>query len=109
MTIRRRSKTWCCKLTYASALLLVLALEFPGPAAAQAGGSSAGVCSEEWYSRVEAQVDTGDGRGHGPDPGSTEWRSTVEFRLGIRDDPRGPPLETEAWCRHINEHYIEAD
>ena len=40
-------------------------------------------CSDGWFSLVETKVMTGDGQGHGPDLGSLEWRSVIEFRLGI--------------------------
>ncbi|MDT8880549.1 lysozyme inhibitor LprI family protein [Halomonas saccharevitans] len=60
-------------------------------------------CSAAWVSQIEARLGTGDGRGHGPDPGSEEWRSVVEFRLDIRDDPSVPSRESEAWCRHVDQ------
>ncbi len=60
-------------------------------------------CSSAWARKIEERVSTGDGRGHGPDPGSREWRSVVEFRLGIRGDPEVPSRESDAWCRFIDE------
>jgi hypothetical protein len=48
-------------------------------------------------------VTTGDGQGHGPDIGSDEWRSVVEFKLGIRGNPAVPPSNTDAWCRFVDE------
>jgi hypothetical protein len=63
---------------------------------------SAAVCGPDWYAFVESSVSTGDGRGHGPDPGSEEWRSTVEFRLGVRGLPEVPERMTEAWCRYVD-------
>ncbi len=63
---------------------------------------SAAVCGSDWYEFIESSVSTGDGQGHGPDPGSEEWRSTVEFRLGIRDLPEVPNRMTDAWCRFID-------
>jgi hypothetical protein len=65
------------------------------------------VCSNDWYLLVEKQISTGDGQGHGPDLGSIEWRSTIEFKLGVRDQPGIPALETEQWCSYINEHFIK--
>lgn len=65
------------------------------------------VCSYDWYLLVENQVSTGDNQGHGPDLGSIEWRSTVEFKLGIREQPGIPALDTEQWCRYINENFIK--
>ena len=75
----------------------------PGEQAAVQG------CTDEWFQFAEEQIATGDGQGHGPDPGSVEWRSTIEFKLGIRDDPAVPPLESAQWCGYIDEHYIEND
>lgn len=67
---------------------------------------NAQVCSSKWYALVEKQVLTGDGHGHGPDIGSKEWRSVVEFKLGIRGDKNTPPLESIQWCEYINDNYI---
>lgn len=64
-------------------------------------------CTSDWYSQVEKQVSTGDGRGHGPDLGSGEWRSVVEFKLGIRGNPDVPPKNTDQWCDYINRNYIK--
>jgi hypothetical protein len=64
-------------------------------------------CTNEWFQFVEEQISTGDGQGHGPDLGSLEWRSTVEFKLGIRDDPAVPPPESIQWCSYVNERVIE--
>jgi hypothetical protein len=60
-------------------------------------------CTDEWFSYMEEQVPTDDGQGHGPDPGSSEWRSVIEFRLGIRDDPSVPPIESRQWCRYVDD------
>lgn len=62
------------------------------------------VCSEEWYQWVEEKVSTGDGMGHGPDPGSQEWRSVVEFRLGLRDQGVLPDRSTDEWCRAVDRY-----
>ena len=59
-------------------------------------------CTPEWYSVVERTVGVGDGHGHGPDLGSLEWRSAVEFKLGIREDPTTPDPSGDEWCGHIN-------
>ena len=64
-------------------------------------------CSNEWYSLVERQILTGDGQGHGPDLGSMEWRSVVEFKLGIRDDAEVLARDAEVWCDYINKHFID--
>ena len=60
-------------------------------------------CSGEWFQYVEEMLQTGDSDGHGPDLGSSEWRSVVEFKLGIRGDPGVPQRETERWCTYIDE------
>lgn len=59
-------------------------------------------CSMSWQQAVEAQLQTGDSQGHGPDVGSDEWRSVVEFKLGIRGDPAIPARDTEEWCTYID-------
>lgn len=64
-------------------------------------------CSQPWYEQVEHQVNTGDGQGHGPDLGGQEWRSVVEFKLGIRDHADLKNLEIDDWCRYIDKHYIQ--
>lgn len=65
-------------------------------------------CSNDWYQQVDSQVVTGDGQGHGPDLGSSEWRSVVEFKLGIRGDSALADLNSEEWCHYIDAHYIQA-
>lgn len=70
-----------------------------GPHGDADGGGA--VCSDAWYRAVEAKVGTGDGQGHGPDLGSDEWKSTVEFRLGVRGRPDVPPRDGDAWCRYV--------
>lgn len=64
-------------------------------------------CSNEWFALVERQIPTGDGQGHGPDLGSMEWRSVVEFKLGIGGDTQVPVRDSEAWCNYINTDFIE--
>ena len=44
---------------------------------------------------------TSDNQGHGPDVGSDKWKSVIEFKLGIRDEPNLADRDSEAWCRHI--------
>lgn len=60
-------------------------------------------CSESTFQRFEARLPTGDGQGHGPDLGSDEWKSVIEFRLGIRGVPGIPDRHDEAWCRFVDE------
>lgn len=61
------------------------------------------LCSDAWSRSIEERVPTGDGSGHGPDVGSDEWKSVIEFKLGIRGDPLVPPRGTTAWCSHIDQ------
>ena len=60
-------------------------------------------CTAEWFKHLEEELGTGDGMGHGPDIGSGEWRSVIEFRLGIRDDPAVPDNQSPEWCDYISE------
>lgn len=60
-------------------------------------------CTAPWQEYVEAQLQTGDSEGHGPDLGSLEWRSVVEFKLGIRGDPTIPSRATDEWCTYIDQ------
>jgi hypothetical protein len=73
------------------------------PALQAQGAESASACNAAWYRSIEAKVPTGDGQGHGPDVGSDEWKSVVEFKLGIRGDPAVPSRDSEAWCRYIDQ------
>lgn len=95
--------TRCLKLS----ALTALAVATTGCIANLESNSKQQVCSNDWYLVVEKQISTGDNQGHGPDLGSIEWRSTVEFKLGIRDQPGIPALDTEKWCSYINEYFIK--
>ena len=61
------------------------------------------LCSDPWYRFIEEKVPTGDGQGHGPDIGSDEWKSVIEFKLGIRDQSDLPRRDGQAWCRRIDQ------
>lgn len=61
-------------------------------------------CSVVWFERLEDQYHTGDGAGHGPDIGSDEWKSVIEFKLGIREDPNVPGPGTAEWCKYIDDY-----
>ena len=60
------------------------------------------ICSTGWEMQVEEQLNTGDASGHGPDVGSEEWKSVVEFKLGIRGSTAIPDRASIEWCRHID-------
>lgn len=62
-----------------------------------------GLCTESWFHAVEAAISSGDGMGHGPDIGSEEWKSVIEFRLGIRGNPNVPDRNSLEWCKYIND------
>jgi hypothetical protein len=87
--------------------LIALAVATTGCLANKESSTEQQLCSNDWYLLVEKQISTGDNHGHGPDLGSIEWRSTVEFKLGIRNQPGIPALDTEQWCGYINEHFIK--
>ena len=61
------------------------------------------LCSDSWYRVMEENVLTSDNQGHGPDVGSDEWKSVIEFKLGIRGQPNLPDRNSKAWCRHIDQ------
>lgn len=65
-------------------------------------------CSSEWFTKVDDKIVTGDGQGHGPDLGSLEWRSVIEFRLGIRGDSSIPARNSEQWCEYIDTNFIKS-
>lgn len=66
------------------------------------GTQTEALCSESWSQAIEQVVATGDGQGHGPDIGSDEWKSVVEFKLGVRGQSQVPPRDSEAWCEYID-------
>lgn len=63
------------------------------------------ICSNEWFTKIERELVTGDGQGHGPDLGSLEWRSVIEFKLGIRGDSSVPARDSALWCDYIEKIY----
>ncbi|MDI1246002.1 MAG: MliC family protein [Rhodoferax sp.] len=82
---------------------LIFAAAFAGASHAESSTPDTfGLCSDAWYRFTEQKVPTADGQGHGPDIGSDEWKSVVEFKLGIRYKPDVPLRDSEAWCRYID-------
>ena len=61
-------------------------------------------CTEPWFWELETRFGTGDGMGHGPDMGSDEWKSVIEFKLGIRDDPAVPDVTSARWCSWVDRY-----
>jgi len=60
------------------------------------------LCDQPWYQSVESAISSGDGLGHGPDIGSEEWRSVIEFRLGVRGNADVPDRSSDEWCSYID-------
>ena len=52
-------------------------------------------------------LSTSDGRGHGPDAGSAEWQSVIEFKLGIRGQADIPSRSSKAWCDFIDQRITD--
>ncbi len=65
-------------------------------------------CSNKLYKWIESRIQSGDGMGHGPDIGSTEWKSVIEFKLGLRGDSEIPDIGSNAWCGFIEEQLRRA-
>lgn len=61
-----------------------------------------GACSKAWQEHIDRTLQTGDGQGHGPDIGSGEWKSVVEFKLGLRGQPNIPDRDSQDWCHYID-------
>ena len=59
-------------------------------------------CSDSWKIYVEDIVVTHDGAGHGPDIGSVEWMSVVEFKLKVRNNDDLPERGSASWCQYID-------
>ena len=77
-------------------MLLTLLLSCKSPLPGQATP-----CSQAWYQQLETRLGTADGMGHGPDIGSDEWQSVIEFKLGIRGQADLPARGSREWCEFI--------
>ena len=80
------------------AALLPLAV-LCGPTLAPA--QDAAPCSPARLAAIERQSQPLDRSGHGPDRGSAEWASAVEWRLGLRGRDDLPARGSRAWCERI--------
>lgn len=87
-----------CFLCTASLLVLLTACTQHKPEA-----ETAMPCTPAWYQAVESSISSGDGMGHGPDIASEEWKSVIEFKLGIRGNPDVPNRNSSEWCRFIDD------
>lgn len=59
-------------------------------------------CSAQWQTYVDKTLITGDGQGHGPDLGSDEWKSVVEFKLKVRGQKNVPARDSKEWCLFVD-------
>lgn len=87
--------------SYLSVKFLILGLVFSSCSIAF---SSPEPCTQQWYELIEKKLSTGDGMGHGPDIASDEWKSVVEFKLGIRGLENIPERSSAEWCVFIEKH-----
>ena len=85
-----------------SSLFVVSACENKTPKSETPQSETVNLCTYSWYQSVESALPSGDGMGHGPDIGSAEWRSVIEFRLGIRGNADVPDRDSDEWCGYIN-------
>ena len=92
------------KQPYISLITALILAALAGCKTSHTAGQSPKPCSEDWYPWAEAVLSSSDGHGHGPDMGSEEWQSVIEFKLGIRGQADIPPRSSDAWCRFIDQH-----
>ena len=59
------------------------------------------LCPAARLAALEVAVGSDDGAGHGPDIGSNEWHSAIEFRRGLRGRKDLPKRGTIAWCKYV--------
>lgn len=83
------------------------ATEPPAATGLEQAAASPALCSESWTGLVDSLLTTGDGRGHGPDLGSEEWKSVIEFRLGVRGQPEVPDRSSQDWCEYVDRRIRE--
>ncbi len=86
------------RLLYAAVVQLVLS----GCSSGEQSAAGPVPCTTSWNEYVESMLATGDGMGHGPDIGSDEWKSVIEFKLGIRGNGDIPDRSSAAWCTFID-------
>ena len=75
-----------------SKYLVLLLVGATGVAQAQS------MCTYPWYQSIDKILHTTDGQGHGPDIGSDEWKSVIEFKLGVRNGVNVPERSSDQWC-----------
>ncbi|WP_286232836.1 MliC family protein [Thalassotalea sediminis] len=83
------------------AVLLLLALSACSTKQEQARVYIGQQCSATNYQLIADKVQSDDDLGHGPDIASDEWKSVIEYKLGIRDKPTTPEHTSQQWCSYI--------
>lgn len=56
------------------------------------------LCSKQTLQNIEQVLSSGDLQGHGPDIGSAEWMSAIEFKLGIKTGYKFTSHVPQGWC-----------
>lgn len=80
---------------------LALVAAASGCISAKVNTLDTGDCAQAQFVEIEQRLSTTDGWGHGPDVGSAEWQSAVEYLLGVDRNARIPAAGSQAWCQHI--------
>ncbi|MFC3093435.1 hypothetical protein DRW07_04325 [Alteromonas sediminis] len=74
---------------------------------AEKAGLSA--CDLRSFRSIEHAIQSGDGHGHGPNIGSDEWKSTIEFKLGVTPQEKELALHTANWCEFIESRIAQSN
>lgn len=98
-----RHGNYAVKIVHGLIAIFLLLLLTACPNRSPESAAPPGQCTATWYRTVEATVSSGDGMGHGPDIGSEEWQSVIEFKLGVRGNPDVPERNSQEWCRFIDD------
>ncbi len=69
--------------------------------ASQSASMSDEPCPAAIMSRVQHYISAQDGQGHGPDPGSAEWFSSIEHKLSRQSVSSFPPAGSLLWCDRV--------
>lgn len=60
-------------------------------------------CSKAWMVFIDDSITTQDENQHGPDIGSAEWKSTIEYKLNVKNNPEVPDQNSQDWCIYVDE------
>lgn len=91
-------------MNHHTTLLALLGCALAITACSKEPNAAATACGTPQYQTIEAMIHTGDGMGHGPDIGSSEWKSVIERKLGIWGNPNVPAPDAYEWCSFIEQH-----